>query len=284
MGTFTEMKLSLAIFSLANAASVPAKIGYDVSAPMIIGGNVAAEAQFPWQISQRRIQGGQPGSHMCGGSLAGTKIVVSAAHCVMAPNRLVVAYGTNTWKSNDNLAYLEKFVSHPNYSPTRIDWDYSYMILQEEVVFSDSVRPISLVPPNENSKYNNQLYGATATTSGWGYSKHDASGNPIVIPDDLQWVELPLNDWETCTGYWGDSELHPVVGRYSARMQCCGGQGSTSCMGDSGGPLMVSVDGEYKLLGAVSWGSNTCVTTQAGVYSNIAYPAGRQWYQDELGL
>lgn len=38
---------------------------------MIIGGNVAAEAQFPWQISQRRIQGGQPGSHMCGGSLAG---------------------------------------------------------------------------------------------------------------------------------------------------------------------------------------------------------------------
>ena len=33
-------------------------------------------------------------------------------------------------------------------------------------------------------------------------------------------------------------------------------------MGDSGGPLMVSVDGEYKLLGAVSWGSNTCVTTQ----------------------
>ena len=78
----------------------------------------------------------------------------------MAPNRLVVAYGTNTWKSNDNLAYLEKFVSHPNYSPTRIDWDYSYMILQEEVVFSDSVRPISLVPPNENSKVRFSLFSS----------------------------------------------------------------------------------------------------------------------------
>lgn len=55
----------------SNFHSKWAKIGYDVSAPMIIGGNVAAEAQFPWQISQRRIQGGQPGSHMCGGSLAG---------------------------------------------------------------------------------------------------------------------------------------------------------------------------------------------------------------------
>ena len=80
----------------------------------------------------------------------------------MAPNRLVVAYGTNTWKSNENLAYLEKFVSHPNYSPTRIDWDYSYMILQEEVVFSDSVRPISLVPPNENSKVRVSLFSSSS--------------------------------------------------------------------------------------------------------------------------
>ena len=28
-------------------------------------------------------------------------------------------------------------------------------------------------------------------------------------------------------------------------------------MGDSGGPLMVAVDGGYQLLGSVSWGSGT---------------------------
>ena len=34
-------------------------------------------------------------------------------------------------------------------------------------------------------------------------------------------------------------------------------KGATSCMGDSGGPLMVAVDGGYQLLGSVSWGSGT---------------------------
>ena len=221
---------------------------------------------------------------MCGGSLGGSNIVISAAHCVLAPDRVVVAYGTNNWADNDNMAEVKSFIAHPNYSPARIDWDYSYMILQSDVVMSEFVKPIMLVPANPNSKYNNELYGAMATTSGWGYSRHDASGNPIVIPNDLQWVELPLNDWETCTGFWGDSELHPALGRYSARMQCCGGQGSTSCMGDSGGPLMVKIDEEYRLLGAVSWGSGTCDEDIAGVYSNIAFPEGRQWYTDEIGL
>ena len=230
------------------------------------------------------MQLGQAGSHMCGGSLGGSNIVISAAHCVLAPDRVVVAYGTNNWADNDNMAEVKSFIAHPNYSPARIDWDYSYMILQSDVVMSEFVKPIMLVPANPNSKYNNELYGAMATTSGWGYSRHDASGNPIVIPNDLQWVELPLNDWETCTGFWGDSELHPALGRYSARMQCCGGQGSTSCMGDSGGPLMVKIDEEYRLLGAVSWGSGTCDEDIAGVYSNIAFPEGRQWYTDEIGL
>lgn len=277
------MKFGLFSVCLVNAAPSET-IGYQIGAPKIIGGNVAEKGQFPWQISQRRIQVGQPGSHMCGGSLGGSNIVISAAHCVLAPERVIVAYGTNTWASNDNLVNVKQFIAHPNYNPRTIDWDYSYMILEKDVDFSELVKPIVLVPPNENSKYNNELYGDIATTSGWGYSKHDASGNPIVIPNEMQWVELPLNPWETCTGYWGDSELHPLVGRYTARMQCCGGQGATSCMGDSGGPLMVKIDGEYRLLGAVSWGSGKCDINTAGVYSNIAYPDGRSWYEEQLGL
>ena len=98
------------------------------------------------------------------------------------------------------------------------------MILTGDVVFGEYIQPIVMVPENANHRYNNLMFGDTATTSGWGYSQLDAGGNPIVIPNQLQWVELPLNDWETCTGYWGDSELNPVLGRYTERMQCCGGK------------------------------------------------------------
>ena len=82
------------------------------------------------------------------------------------------------------------------------------------------------------------------------HPRHDATDNPIIIPNELQKVTLPLNNFETCVGYWGDPEINPVLGRYTERMQCCGGQGATSCMGDSGGPLIVAVDGGYKLLGS----------------------------------
>lgn len=259
---------------------------YDLNAPKIIGGSEAAEGQFPWQISQRRIQLGQPSSHMCGGSIGGSKYIISAAHCVLDADRIIVAYGTNDWRSNDNLAEVEVFKGHPNYNPRAIDYDYSYMILKEALSFSETVQPVQLVPANANSKNNNLLYGDTATTSGWGYSQHDASGNPIVIPNKMQFVELPLNDWDTCVGFWGNPEVNPVLGKYTPRMQCCGGQGSTSCMGDSGGPLVVKdpESGETLLLGAVSWGSGKCDTSIAGVYTNIAFPEGRQWYSDEIGL
>ena len=88
----------------------------------------------------------------------------------MAANTVIVAYGTNDWRVNDNLAELEEYKAHPNYDAQKIDFDYAYMILKEELTFSDAAQPIQLVPANANSMNNNLLYGETATTSGWGYS------------------------------------------------------------------------------------------------------------------
>lgn len=42
----------------------------------IIGGNVAAPGQWPWQVSLHF-----QGSHVCGGSVVSQDFIVSAAHC-----------------------------------------------------------------------------------------------------------------------------------------------------------------------------------------------------------
>ena len=71
---------------------------------------------------------------------------------------------------------------------------------------------------------------------------------------------------------------------YIDRMQCAGGEGASSCMGDSGGPLMVKVDGEYMLLGSVSWGSGVCDVNTAGNYCNWGNAVGRNWLEENTGL
>ena len=56
----------------------------------------------------------------------------------------------------------------------------------EDLVFTEYVQPIVGVPPSVEPKANQDYYGDTCLTSGWGYSQHDASGNPIVIPGICQ--------------------------------------------------------------------------------------------------
>ena len=68
-------------------------------------------------------------------------------------------FSTNEWKSNDKLAQPKVYTAHPNYNSRAIDFDYAYIELTEPLTFTEFVRPITIVPPNENSKNNNELYG-----------------------------------------------------------------------------------------------------------------------------
>ena len=64
------------------------------------------------------------------------------------------------------------------------------------------------------------------------------------VSDNLQKVDLRIYGFYDCIAYWGHPSLD-VTGRYTDRMQCAGGRGVTSCMGDSGGPLMVIFKADF---------------------------------------
>lgn len=53
---------------------------------------------------------------------------------------------------------------------------------------------------------------------------------------------------------------------------CAGGkEDKDTCRGDSGGPLMRSVDGNYYLIGVISWGATQCGTKGIpALYTNVA--------------
>ena len=109
------------------------------------------------------------------------------------------------------------------------------------------------------------LSGEIATIIGWG--KLSEYGK---FATTLQEAQVPIVSNETCNDAYNKSFFYdnPIT----STMLCAGyAQGGTdSCSGDSGGPLMINLDGEWNLAGLVSWGEGCAEPGYYGVYSRIS--------------
>ncbi|KAL7831145.1 hypothetical protein SRHO_G00306470 [Serrasalmus rhombeus] len=87
--------------------------------------------------------------------------------------------------------------------------------------------------------------GMKCVTSGWGRTKHNVSDSPAL----LQQTILPLLTSDGCRHHWGS--------QIADKMICAGASGASTCMSDSGGPLVCQKAGAWTLVGIVSWGSSS---------------------------
>uniref|UniRef100_A0A8C9QWC3 Transmembrane serine protease 3a n=1 Tax=Scleropages formosus TaxID=113540 RepID=A0A8C9QWC3_SCLFO len=101
----------------------------------IVGGNLSAPGQFPWQVSLHfeRV-------HLCGGSIVAPRWVVTAAHCVYGfenPALWAVLVGVAEQPVN-GAQYLsvDKIFYHSRYRPKWLDYDIALMKLVEPLTFS----------------------------------------------------------------------------------------------------------------------------------------------------
>lgn len=260
------------MLGLLSRAQVNAQSNY-----WIVGGQNAAEGQFPW-LGDIRLSNANYQEHLCGSALIHPYWVITAAHCLTDPdfNTTYPAFirlntvSTNTQSVNPNggvSVAVDTFYRHTSFNynqPMGTGYDVALIKLKEPVT---SIIPISLPQQSDTAHY----YQANriVTTAGWGLID-TFSTQPADI---MKWTYSKIIARAKCNEYYqNNSSITPLT----ERVVCVGYEGnepqSGSGSGDSGGPLWIDSNGTKYLIGVVSGAENyTTLHERPSVYTNIAY-------------
>jgi len=259
--------LMLFLVVLVGLVGAPFAQAQTIVRPSIVGGSVAAMAEFPYQVLVL-VNG-----YMCGGSLIAHQYVLTAAHCSVddfgnpySANKFRVYIGLQNMgsltKNRLNPSLEQRNVSsvavHANYDPDAQDYDVAVLKLTTGVTPSVGIQVVKLATTAAPFA---ALYapGTLTTVSGWGTTTSD--GN---VSNVLRKVQVPMVSNVACNAYYG--------GGITGRMACAGYAigGKDSCQGDSGGPL-VAMQGVTKIqIGIVSWGNQCALARYPGVYTKVS--------------
>lgn len=259
------------------------------SAGRVIGGTLAEDGAWPWQVGLM-IAGAPvgPDAQFCGGSIVLDTWVLTAAHCIhmadkngrysdIPADRIQVLVGTNQIApGRGELIGVTKIFRHPDYVGTEFDNDIALI----KLAHAPTVPYQAITVPDAEFGEILDQPGVPTIVTGWGLV--NGGGHPA----DMYQTEIQVMARDMCNSAIMEARARTAAQSFmeaaqvfalnesateeawkalverapmplSGNMICSGSfeGGKTSCQGDSGGPLVVPLDdGTFIQAGIVSWG------------------------------
>ena len=181
-----------------------------------------------------------------------------------------VRLGANEIKDGDGVTYrIDCAIVHPEYDPRDFhhhDIALLHFATDSLVVVRDPVK-IRTIRPHKGQ---NPDVDTEVTITGWGKTRGVDGREPSAV---LMEAKLKIQDSQKCA-----AQLRVPGALIPDTVVCAGAPARKTCLGDSGGPVVMKGFPNY-LVGVVSWGSEDCTVDNApGVYTRVA--AYSRWIED----
>lgn len=234
----------------------------------ITGGTNAELSEFPWQVYI------VAGTSACGGSVIAPSWILTAAHCVTDDNGNLISEGdiyvtagaeNPRFPAQSDIYRVSDVIIHELFNNENLENDIALIRLSRNV---EDAAPVKIVT-GEDERWGVTDPGVMTWVTGWGTT----SASSQIFPEQLQKVQLPIITQAQAATVW--SNIPPTVimaGYRNGNMD--------ACSGDSGGPMVVDVLGEYRQAGIVSWGSRNCNTY--GAYTRVSLYD--DWIYGKIGV
>ncbi|XP_061725425.1 proclotting enzyme-like isoform X2 [Cydia pomonella] len=243
----------------------------------IVGGTESAPGAWPWMVAIY-LHGNKRREFWCGGTLVGTRHVLTAAHCTrdskqrpFPPRQFSVRLGDVDLSREDEPSRpvtlrVVAVKAHEQFSRVGYYNDIAVLVLGENVQKSKYVIPICLPTAD---LYRHQFDGSVATVVGWGTTRYGGTESSRQLE-----AKLPVWRNEDCDKAY----FQPITEAFLCAGYARGGV--DACQGDSGGPLMLQVNGRWTQIGVVSFGNKCGEPGYPGVYTRLTHYAG--WLNQNL--
>lgn len=260
---------------------------------MIVGGAPAEAGKYPWQVRLYDSMDDEIG--FCGGSIIDKQWVLTAAHCLVDTDSVVVGFG-DVDRTKTTKIESEKIFVHPDYADGK----------KADVALVKLSKPIPDAPAvsyaGDGATQALLQPGARATVTGWGAiwdfqafnnamdvmaGRRTVSERRLLNDEELQAprllheVDIEVIDPQECKAVYDQLQVSAfTIGDTEI---CATGPrgGKDSCFGDSGGPLVVPKGSGYVQVGIVSWGPQCGNPLFPGVYTRVS--SFSDWIKGTMG-